>query len=63
MRIIDLHDHLNPTQVVPLDADQISGVSPLGSGSAVTCAGVMYGVHESSSEVEALWRVNPDEVL
>jgi hypothetical protein len=56
MRIIELHDHINPNQVVPIDADSITGVEPFGSGSIVECAGVAYPVHESPSEVERLWK-------
>jgi hypothetical protein len=59
MRIIELHDHLNPTQVVPLDADAIEAVTPFGSGSSVGMAsGQVYGVHEKPEEVEALWRIS-----
>jgi hypothetical protein len=54
MRIIELHDNLNPTQLVVLDADEVSGVGPFGSGSVVQCGGVAYGVYETPTEVEAL---------
>ena len=51
MRRIVLHDHLNPTQEVLLDADQICTVTPFGSGSSVMCGGNVVGVHETPSEV------------
>jgi len=56
MRIVEFHDHMNPTQVVPVDADSITGIAPFGSGSAVTAGMTTYGVHETPTEAEALWR-------
>jgi hypothetical protein len=56
MRIVEFHDHLNPTQVVPVDADSITGITPFGSGSAVTTQFTTYGVHETPAEAKALWR-------
>ncbi|HLW84806.1 MAG TPA: hypothetical protein VKR60_06280 [Candidatus Sulfotelmatobacter sp.] len=56
MRPIELHDNLNPNQVVALDADAITGIRPLPTGSAVACGAAIYTVHESPAEVEALWR-------
>jgi len=52
MRLIQLHDHLNPSQEVEVDADQISAVTVFGSGSAVMVAGQgTIGVHETPHEV------------
>ena len=51
MKLITLHDHLNPTQEVMVDADSITSVVPFGSGSSIQCGGGLIGVHETSSEV------------
>jgi hypothetical protein len=51
MKLITLHDHLNPTQEVLVDADSISSVTPFGSGSSVQCGQGLVGVHESPHEV------------
>jgi len=54
MRLLTLHDHLNPSQEVEVDADQISAVTIFGSGSAVMVAGQgTIGVHETPREVLA----------
>jgi hypothetical protein len=54
MRRITLHDHLNPTQEVKIDADAVSTVEPFGSGSLVTVGQATVGVHETVAEVEAV---------
>lgn len=54
MRMIELHDHLNPTQTVEVDADSVSSVVPFGSGSAVAVAGIIVGVHETVAQVMEL---------
>jgi hypothetical protein len=51
MKLIILHDHLNPDQELELDADEISSITPYGSGSSIQCGGSLVGVHESPSEV------------
>jgi hypothetical protein len=53
-RLITLHDHLNPTQEIEVDADSITSVAPFGSGSSVQCGQGVIGVHESPAEVRAL---------
>jgi hypothetical protein len=53
MRMMILHDHLNPSQEVPVDADLIASVTPFGSGSAIQISGGgVAGVHETPHEVE-----------
>ncbi len=52
MKMITLHDHLNPDQEVLVDADSITSVVPFGSGSAIQCGGNLLGVHENPQEVE-----------
>jgi hypothetical protein len=60
MRMIELHDHMNPTQVVPVDADAIEGVVPFGSGSSLQpSSGNVIGVHETPEQVERI--VSGDE--
>ena len=39
MKLITLHDHMNPDQEVLVDADSITSVVPFGSGSAIQCGG------------------------
>jgi hypothetical protein len=56
MKLITLHDHLNPNQEVLVDADSISSVTPFGSGSSVQCASGLVGVHESPQEVAEVIR-------
>jgi hypothetical protein len=51
MKMITLHDHLNPTQEVLVDADSITSVTPFGSGSSVQSGQGLVGVHESPHEV------------
>jgi hypothetical protein len=51
MNLITLHDHLNHTQEVAVDADQISSVTPFGSGSAVVAGMVTVGVCETEAEI------------
>jgi len=51
MKLIVLHDHLNPNQEVEVDADSISSITPFGSGSSISCGGGFVGVHESPQEV------------
>ncbi|HEY6371641.1 MAG TPA: hypothetical protein VIX37_13765 [Candidatus Sulfotelmatobacter sp.] len=50
MKLITLHDHLNPSQEVLVDADSITSVVPFGSGSAIQCGGGLVGVHETPQE-------------
>ena len=66
MRLITLHDILNPSQVVEIDADAVLSVAPFGSGSSVRLSpghvirpGRPYtpgsvGVHETPEEVRRL---------
>jgi hypothetical protein len=59
MRLIDLHDHMNPGQVVPVDADSIQGVTPFGSGSSLQMEnGSPIGVHETPEQVERIMNGN-----
>lgn len=51
MKLITLHDHLNPNQEVEIDADQIASITAFGSGSAIQCGGGTVGVHETPREV------------
>ncbi len=51
MKLIMLHDHLNPSQEVLLDADSITSVTPFGSGSSIQCGSGLIGVHETPEEV------------
>jgi hypothetical protein len=51
--MIELHDHLNPDQIVLVDADSIQGVTPFGSGSSLQMeSGASIGVHETPEQVE-----------
>ena len=56
MKLITLHDHLNPTREVLIDADSITSVTPFGSGSSIQCGQGLVGVHESPEEVAELIR-------
>ena len=49
--MITLHDHLNPSQEVLVDADSITSVTPVGSGSSIQCGQGLVGVHETPHEV------------
>jgi hypothetical protein len=51
VRLITLHDHLNPAQEVEVDADSITSVAPFGSGSSIQCGQGLVGVHENPHEV------------
>jgi hypothetical protein len=51
MKLITLHDHLNPSQEVLVDADSIPSVTPFGSGSSIQCGQGPVGVHETPHEV------------
>lgn len=51
MKLITLHDHLNPSQEVEIDANSITSVTPFGSGSSIQCGQILIGVHESPSQV------------
>ena len=51
MKLITLHDHLNPSQEVEVDADSITSVVPFGSGSSIQCGAGLIGVHETPDEV------------
>jgi hypothetical protein len=51
MRLITLHDHINPATEIAVDADSITAVTVFGSGSAVQCDQGVIGVHETMHEV------------
>jgi hypothetical protein len=53
MKLIRLHDHLNPSQEVEIDADSITSVTPFGSGSSIQCGQGLIGVHETPQQVRA----------
>lgn len=60
-RIIILHDHTNPANEVPVDADQITLVIPAEDGSSVHMGNNspsvnIIQVHETPDEVTALWK-------
>ncbi|MGH9495326.1 MAG: hypothetical protein ACRD3B_10040 [Candidatus Sulfotelmatobacter sp.] len=54
MKLITLHDHLNPSQEVEVDADSITSITPYGSGSAIQAGGSLIGVQESPAEVKEI---------
>jgi hypothetical protein len=56
MRLISLHDLNNPSREIAVDADEISAVEPLATGSAIRlCGGEMpVLVHESPGEIVKL---------
>lgn len=56
MKLITLHDHLNPSTEVPVDAESITSVTPFGSGSSVCDGTRLIGVHETPAEVRAIAR-------
>lgn len=56
MKLITLHDLLNPSQEVEVDADAITSITPFGSGSSIQVGGSIVGVHESPSEVAEIIR-------
>ena len=56
MRLILLHDHLNPAQEVELDVDSITSVVAFGSGSSIECGQGVVCVHETPAEVHAATR-------
>lgn len=51
MKLITLHDHLNPSQEVVIDADSITSIAAFGSGSSIQCGQGLVGVHENPGEV------------
>jgi hypothetical protein len=51
MKLITLHDHINPDQEVTVDADQIAVIEPFGSGAVLTVGGASVAVHETPTEV------------
>jgi hypothetical protein len=53
MKLITLHDHLNPSQEVEVDADSITSVTPFGSGSSIQCGQGLIAVHETPQQVKA----------
>lgn len=54
MRLIVLHDHMNSTAEVEVDADSVTGVVPFGSGSAVYVGDAFtVAVHEKPEEVRS----------
>jgi hypothetical protein len=55
VRVIILHDHVNPDQEVLVDGDNVQAVAPFGFGSSVQLAsGAVVGVHESPDDVRKL---------
>lgn len=57
MTDIILHDHMNPNDEIPVEADAIVSATPFGSGSSVSLSnGATIGVHETPMEVEKLKR-------
>ena len=56
MKLIDLHDFLNPTRVVPFDAADYSIALPYLGGAALKLkdSDVQVLVHETPEEIEAL---------
>jgi hypothetical protein len=57
VRMIELHDHINTTQVVLVNAESIEGVTPFGSGSALQMESLgVICVHETPSQVEVLMK-------
>jgi hypothetical protein len=54
MKLITLHDHLNPTQEVEIDADSITSIAPFGSGSSIQAGQGIVGVHEAPAEVRRI---------
>jgi hypothetical protein len=52
--MITLHNLNNPDQEVFLESRDISGIAPFGSGSAVECDAIVYAIHETPEEVEAI---------
>lgn len=54
MRHLLLHDHMNTTQEVMVNADDIQAVDAFGSGSAIQLEnGIVVAVHETVKEVYA----------
>ena len=51
MKLITLHDHLNPSQEVEVDADSITSITPFGSGSSIQAGSALIAVHETPHEV------------
>ena len=56
MKLITLHDHLNPSQEVEVDADSITSITPFGSGSSIQCGQGLVGVHETPRQVKEVIR-------
>lgn len=54
MRLLTLHDHLNPTREVVVNADAIQSIAPFGSGSSVQVEASIVGVHETPEEIAKL---------
>jgi len=56
VRLIELHDALNPARVIPFDADDFSTAIPQNTGCAVLRkeSDIILYVHESSEEVMML---------
>lgn len=56
MRLIELHDALNPTRIVSFDADDFSMAVPQTEGCAVLRkeSDIVIWVHESAEEVMML---------
>lgn len=56
MKVVHLHDHLNPDRIIPLDAEDFSCAVPFGSGSTVLRkeTDLPLCVHETPEQVEAL---------
>lgn len=56
MKLITLHDHMNTSQEVNVDVEQIQVVQPFGSGSTLMMTTSTVAVHESPQEVMRLVR-------
>ena len=56
MKLITLHDHVNPSQEVEVDADSITSITPFGSGSSIQCGQGLVGVHETPQQVKEVIR-------
>lgn len=54
MKMITLHDHLNPSNEVEVDADSITSIAPFGSGSSIQAGQGLVGVHETPAEVRRI---------
>jgi hypothetical protein len=51
MKLITLHDSINPDVEVIVDADSIVAITPFGSGSSIMLSGGTVGVHETAEQI------------